>query len=564
MAALPVTSQGVSGPAYTEMGAGLPRPRPLAQAVKGTKDGPTLQELRAAWRAYNGQFGPEHAPDDGPLAAQSGVPNLNVLSNRIRPIVNTGVDFLFGPNLTISCGEDTEDEDCQAIIDALWGDDDQRMTLLSKSGINGGVYGQVFLKVIPPKKGKPSAENPPRLVLLNPETLSVETDPDDADLVVRFVIEYVTTDASGNSERRRQTITRLDPDNDDATSGPDGLDDDTTWEIQNWVASGLAGGRYVEDGPAQAWPYQLPPIVDWQNYPNPNSHWGQRDVTDDLVALNRQLRLVESNINKIGFLQGHPYLYSTGTNTGGIKPTPGQILDLENENAELKAVNAAGDLAQLMAFADQLRADMDEASGIPGIALGRMKDVPRAPMSGIALRMINASALSRTEHKRRLYGQGIRQACQTALMLCGYSLADAEAVELKLSWQDPLPGDDLAEAQTWQVKTSALGYSQTTAIEETGGNPALEADRKQQEQQQQMTAFSQGQGMPPMDMQALGKSAAMNGPDGAADQEGGEPQPSTATKQQNTTPATPQQQRALNSPAARLQRARVAATAKGN
>src|SRR6185312_13228249 len=106
-------------------------------------------------------------------------------------------------------------------------------------------------------------------------------------------------------------------------------------------------------------------------------------------------------------------------------------------------------------------------------------------------------------------GQGIRQVCQTALMVCGYDLQKAQDVEIKLTWQDPLPSDDLAEAQEWQIKVSNLGYSQYTAIEETGGNPELEADRKAEEQQQQVTAFSQGKGMPPMDPQALAASAQM-------------------------------------------------------
>src|SRR6185312_7074020 len=161
----PVTGQGVSGPAYASA---QPRPQPLGNAVKGTKDGPTPQELRAAWRAYEGLFNAENERSDGPLAPQPGVPDLNVLSNRIKPIVNTGVDFLFGANVGISA----DDAVAQKIIDATWGDDDLRMTLLSKSGVNGGVYGHVFFKVVPPKRGKPSVLNPPRLVLLNPETLS--------------------------------------------------------------------------------------------------------------------------------------------------------------------------------------------------------------------------------------------------------------------------------------------------------------------------------------------------------------------------------------------------------
>ena len=496
MAALP-TGQGVSGPVLSN--AGEPRPQPgAASAISGTQDGPTRQELHAAWEAYSGRFATKSGENDDSLAYQQGVPDLNVKSNRIRPIVDTGVDYLFGPPLAIAA----EQETAQKILEAVWGDADKQMTLLAKTGMSGGVYGHVFMKVVPPKRGRPSAINPPRLVLLNPENICIEVDPDDAELVVKFSIEYACNDpATGKPLRKRQTIIRLDPDQDDDSTA-EGVDSDTSWEIQDWEASGSIGNNWKPVGEPQEWPYELPPILDWQNFPNPNSHWGQRDVTDSLIALNRQLRMVESNINMIGYLQGWPYLFSTGTDTAGLRPTPGRIMDLGGsggaDKPTIEAVGGEGNLTQLMEFADVLRADMDEESGIPGIALGRMKDVPRGQISGISMRLLHASALARTEHKRRLYGQGIVQVSKTALLLCGMSMEEVDALDIKLTWQDPLPTDDFAEAQAWQIKTQSLGYSQTTAIEETGGNPDLEQERKQEEQTQQVNDFAQGKGMPPM------------------------------------------------------------------
>jgi hypothetical protein len=545
----PGNGMGVSGPALAKA-----TPRQMPRALDNDGDSPTTAELRAAWNAYQGIM---DEGNRGPLEVQAGVPNLNILSNRIKPIVNTGVDFLFGPMFSFSVEEDdgankTANEAAQELLDAVWGDDDLRMTLLAKAAINGGVYGHVFMKVVPPKRGTPSAKNPPRLVLLNPEHITVETDPDDADLVMRFCIEYACIDPQTRAPmRKRQEICRVDPDGDDDSTATT-MDKDTTWTIQDFEASGQLGNNWVPvvvqgtDAP-RPWPYALPPIIDWQNYPNPNAHWGQRDVTDSLVALNKQLRLVESNINKVGFLQGHPILYSDGPSTQGIRPTPGQIIDLEVQGAKIEAVNASGNLQQLMDFADAVRGDMDEESGMPGVALGRMKDLPRGQISGITMRLLYATPLARNEHKRRLYGQGIRQVCQTILAVCGMPLDAVKALGIKLNWQDPLPNDDFAEAQAWQLKTSTLGYSQTTAIEETGGNPELEAERKQDEQQQQMTAFSQGKGTPPMDMNALAASAQMTGPDESA---------TTAQAGQQQQPAQPQgNMAALNSPKARMARA---------
>lgn len=501
----PGSGAGVSGPAFATAS---PRPQPLQ--VAATQDGPAPAELRAAWAAYNdGRFADG---DDALLAAQAGVPDLNVKSNRLKPIINTGVDFLFGPGLSLRVADQEANEDADAPgqktgvhvsdaaqqaqqqLDATFGDDDERMTRFAKMGINGGVYGHVFVKVVEPRRGRASVVSPPRLVILNPETVSVFTDPEDADLVTRYRIEYATQDAQGAPCRKRQEITRVDPDDDDDTTA-NGHDADTTWSVQNFVASGMSAGRFQPVGPAVVWPYALPPVVDWQNYPNPQSHWGQRDITASLMALNRQLRLVESNINKIGFLQGHPYLYSVGADTGGLKPTPGAIIDLGAPDSKLAAVNAAGDLGQLMAFAEQLRSDMDEESGVPGVATGRMQDLPRGQMSGVTVRLLYAPLLARNEHKRRLYGQGIRQLAETILLVCGVAQETVDNLDIQLGWQDPLPTDDLAMAQT-AVALQQIGYSEHTLIDRTGGDPDVEAQWKSEEQQAQTASVLQGKALP--------------------------------------------------------------------
>lgn len=558
------SGSGVSGPAFAQA---QPRPLPTTLTMQGAQDGPTAAELRAAWQAYDGRFG----DDDGPLARQAGVPNLNVRSNRIKPIVNTGVDFLFGPGLTIrvtddAAGAETDDlahsantrpsaraKQAQAILDATWGDDDQRLVTLSKLGINGGVYGHVFVKVVPPRRGVARADNPPRLALLNPETVTLETDPEDADLVVRFSVEYATTDAQGAPLRKRQTITRRDPDHDDeaTNSDPSGGDDDTTWEVQNWEARGQTGQSFRPVGPAIAWPYALPPIADWQNYPNPNAHWGQRDVTDGLVALNRQLQLVESNINKIGFMQGHPILYSVGAETGGIKPTPGVIIDLGATDSKLDKVDAGGDLAQLMAFAATIRSDMDEESGVPGVATGRVDAMPRGQVSGITMKFLNASILARNEHKRRLFGQGIRQVCETVLVVCGMDTDAVAALTFELGWQDPLPSDDLAGAQT-AVALQGIGYSEHTLIDRTGGDPDVESQYKAEESQAALAAAAHGQALMPPPPAAPPTAASAAQP-AAQPATPGQPSASPAQKPAQKPAFDP------NNPAAQRARARVKA-----
>jgi hypothetical protein len=488
MSSLPKQSSGVSGPANA--GAGTPRADPISA---GSAGGPSRAELRAAWDAYAGAFA-------GPLEPLAGQPNLNVLANRCGSIVRTGVDFLFGPVLKIQTQAGAA---AQAILDATWGDDDKRMTTLSKSRINGGAYGHVFVKIVTPRNKKPmSAENPPRIVVQNPEQYTVETDPDDCELVTRYICTWSAYDAGGNPVLKRQTTTRIDPDDDDDSVAA-GEDADTRWEIQNWIKADGTGddgpGSWEMDGPVMLWPYPFAPIVDWQNYPNPNDHWGARDVDDSVVNLNRALHLVESNTASVMYSQGHPWPFIIGADAGGITPTPGTITELP-AGASVTQLNAAGDIPAMQGFAAQIRSDMDEASSTPGVATGRMSELPKGAMSGITVRLLYGPRIMRTEHERRLYGQGIRAVCRAALVLCGQETAAEDEVDLV--WQDPLPQDDLAMAQM-ALTLQQLGVSDHSIYALIGLNYDTEQEYKATEAKDAMKAAMQGGalpvvGMPPM------------------------------------------------------------------
>src|SRR5579875_588100 len=127
----------------------------LAQAPAPQVDLDRKRLMREAWKAYRGEFADA-------LVVSAGQPNDNVKSNRCAPIVDKGVSFLFGKTLKIEVGlpstMPTPREDAAAMaqkpaspeaeiqarqeyLNGVWGDDDEKMTLLSKAAINGGVCG---------------------------------------------------------------------------------------------------------------------------------------------------------------------------------------------------------------------------------------------------------------------------------------------------------------------------------------------------------------------------------------------------------------------------------------
>src|SRR5579883_1889588 len=136
------------------------------------EDAARMQQMRAAWDAYMGRF-PQ------PLQNRPRKANDNVIVNRMRPVVDKSLAFLFGrePVFQVESGLDGQD-----YLDNVW-KANHKMTLLQKMGLNGGVTGHVFVKMLP---GLPY----PRLIVVDPATVTVEFAPDDLDNITAYTIHY--------------------------------------------------------------------------------------------------------------------------------------------------------------------------------------------------------------------------------------------------------------------------------------------------------------------------------------------------------------------------------------
>ena len=245
----------------------------LAQAPAPQADLERQRKMREAWKAYHGEF-------QRPLKIRENQPDDNVISNRCEPIVNKGVSFLFGQVLKIEAPNG--DENIQAFIDGLWGDDDDKMTLLSNAATNGGVCGQVFFKLIP-AQGRMKY---PRIVVMDPMLVRIVTAPDDVSLILAFIIEYPIA----NDLQMRQIIACIDPDGLSLLTGD--YDRDDYWTITNYVRKGMAGD-WSQVGDQVVWDYPFPPIFCCQNLPNPNEAWGTPDLTPDLINMKKVLNFVQ-------------------------------------------------------------------------------------------------------------------------------------------------------------------------------------------------------------------------------------------------------------------------------
>ncbi|MFA6271043.1 MAG: hypothetical protein WC657_07615, partial [Candidatus Paceibacterota bacterium] len=120
----------------------------------------------------------------------------------------------------------------------------------------------------------------PRITLLDPAFVTMESLPEDFEMVVKYTIQYKFNDAQGKEQARKREIVKL-------------VDADG-WEIVDYILDN--GGRWIVTG-RTAWEYAFAPIVHWQNLPTIDNTYGEPDINADLIRLQDRVNFVASNLS---------------------------------------------------------------------------------------------------------------------------------------------------------------------------------------------------------------------------------------------------------------------------
>ena len=431
------------------------------------------RQMENAWRAYAGEF-------PRPLKVRPGQSDDNVLTNRCAPIVDKGVSFLFGNDLHITV-EHGAAHGAQDYLDLFW-QRNRQMTTLAKLATNGAICGHAFVKIVPS-----AGTSVPRIIVLDPAMLTVETEPDDCETITAINIDYPGLSAKGEDVTIRERIERVDPDGSAATGA---FDDDCTWTIVHLQQSYGASDFTPIDDPV-AWPHRWPPVLGCQNLPATNTFWGKPDLTPDIIGMNEVINFVQSNTSRIIKHHAHPKTWSSGVAAQNVDISVDNLISLP-EGAKLANLEMHSDLASSLHFAETLRADMDEQSRVPAVALGRLEGLPKGNISGVALQLLFQPLLEKTRLKQLLYGELIEDICAAVIELGGFGVD----VHVEINWPNLLPVDDLAAAQT-ALALKQLGVSDQTIMSQLGYDADEEMQKSQVEDAKKLVNFSRGQGMPP-------------------------------------------------------------------
>lgn len=417
-----------------------------------------LEQFRNAWKAYYGDL-------PKPLKVRPGTVDDNIRLNFARLIVDKGVSFLFGKevNFEIDEGETTPAE---TWLSGCW-QRNRKMTLLQKAALNGGVCGHCFLKI----QYTPGDEYP-RLIVLDPETVTVVLAADDLENVLSYKIQYPSKDPiSKKPVAIRQLIER----------------DGTRWMITDQVGS-IDSLSWRTTG-EQIWPYAWPPVVECQNLPAPNEFWGVSDIEPDILEVNMAINFVVSNTGRILKYHAHPKTWGKGFDASQLKIAVDETLIIPSETGELHNLEMQTDLSSSIEFYKRLKEALHEASRIPEVATGKLEST--SGLSGLALQILYQPLLEKTETKRLLYGDMLVELNRRMLEIGGFGTDNITEIH----WPELLPTDPLQERQAALIDQQ-LGVSTDTLLMRLGYDPDLEREKSQKSTEQLgdqlLSAFDKG------------------------------------------------------------------------
>jgi hypothetical protein len=389
--------------------------------------------IDAAWRnrleTYELQQSYYRGAHRRQMQIKPGQADDNIMPNFVRLVVERSVSMMLGEGVEFDIETDAPAE----YIDQVWKANNKDI-LLHKAGQNAAIYGTGYIKIVPGGAESRESEDMmlPRLVVLDPRLVTIETNPDDVETVEAYVVRWVVSLPNGDEarmERTERVYSELER----------GVFETTGWVIKNYVSNRSTGGKWVQTDET-AWDYEFPPIKEWQNLPLANEVYGASEV-DDIIDLQDRYNFVTSNINRIIRYHAHPKTW------GRMATTPerqswgaDEMVLFMSPDAHLENLEMQSDLASSQAFALSLRQAIFDVSRT--VDISSMNDKLGA-LTNFGLRVLYYDALQKLNSKRELLGEALTEINHRLLVLAGIEPSDGGVVV----WQEPLPVDEAEQVR---------------------------------------------------------------------------------------------------------------------
>jgi hypothetical protein len=300
--------------------------------------------------------------------------------------------FVFGKGVHFRSPKATE-----AIIpdrlERIWEVDNDKMRVLLEMAQQGGITGDVFVKIAyeEPWVDSAGSAHPGRVRILpmNSSFCFPEFHPHDRTRLLRFKQKYRFWGTSLEGTRQVFTYTEI-------------LTDDT---IEEYINDELIDSRPN--------PLGLIPVVHIPNVPVSGSPWGLADA-HDIITLNRAYNEISTDIADIINYHASPVTVIVGAKASNLEkgakkvwgglPKDAQVFNLEG---------GAQGIDGALKYLELLKRSMHEIMNIPETALGQVQ--PISNTSGVALSIQYQPLMNRYAQKIAQYGIGLEKVNELAL-----------------------------------------------------------------------------------------------------------------------------------------------------
>jgi hypothetical protein len=369
------------------------------------------EEIKRRWKYYDGDH-------DLPLKRQQDGYNDSVIVNHVEALTDRLTAFLIGDGISFDAsagseGQTADDRNIEALLTANRGD-----LLIDTLASAGAIEGHNTVRIQRTEAGEP------RLTRIKQQHFSAFWDPFDMTRVLWYRLQHIAGAAGKRIDYVRGSVDEsfeVDHTADGWTEVVYSMPKENRWKVEK----------------VEAWPFPWPPLVDWQNLPNPGGYYGKNDVAG-AIRLNDALNFILSNTQRIVKHYGAPRTIGIGFDAGDVIPTEvGGLFTINKPRSEAEVFNLElqSDGALIQWLAGMIQAGLWESGGM--VDPSNVKD-SIGQLTNFGLRILFTNAIKRTGKKRTLYAEAFEQIVQRALEV-GAQPVPASVATI---WPDVLPEDE--------------------------------------------------------------------------------------------------------------------------
>lgn len=272
-------------------------------------------------------------------------------------------------------------------LERVWEVDNDKMRVLLEMAQQGGITGDVFVKVAYEEPWEDSARgfHPGRVRILpmNSSFCFPEFHPHDRTRLLRFKQKYRFWGTSLEGTRQVFTYTEI-------------LTDDV---IEEYINDELIDSRPN--------PLGVIPVVHIPNVPVSGSPWGLSDA-HDIITINRAYNEISTDVADIINYHASPVTVIIGAKASNLEKGAKKVWGgLPKDSQVFNLEGGASGIDGALKYLELLKRSMHELMNIPETALGQVQ--PISNTSGVALSIQYQPLMNRYSQKVAQYGKGIEK-----------------------------------------------------------------------------------------------------------------------------------------------------------